>query len=354
MDLLPGLPFDVAMECLIRLPLHRLSSATSVSKNWKAQIEFPDFLSFRKSSRTFQSIFVFAQLWVDPTRMLSPKIAGPLFYRLVAFDPENRKWSDLPPVPDFPNGLPILCHLAAVGSELVVIGGCDPMDWRIFDSVFIYNFLNDKWRRGAHMPGGQRFLFGCASDSNRVVYVAGGHDEDKRALKSVLKYDVAENKWTELPDMARERDECKAIFHHGKFHVIGGYSTEGQGRFTKDAEVFNTSTWRWGPVEDEFIEDATCPRTCIACEDGCMYKCCKGHVMVRKGATWRVLIGLPDEMCHVDYVTAWREKLLVIGYSAFGGAHKTYLLDVKDCTWEQVEASVEYSGHVQSGCYLDI
>ena len=33
-----------------------------------------------------------------------------------------------------------------------------------------------------------------------------------------------------LTDVARERDECKRVFHRGKFHVIGGYCTEMHGR----------------------------------------------------------------------------------------------------------------------------
>ena len=51
----------------------------------------------------------------------------------------------------------------------------------------------------ADMPGARR------SGLERVVYVAGGHDGEKNALKSALVYDVAKDEWAPLPDMARER-----------------------------------------------------------------------------------------------------------------------------------------------------
>ena len=46
------------------------------------------------------------------------------------------------------------------------------------------------------MPGVRRSFFGCATSySGRMVYVAGGHDGEKKALRSALVYDVAKNEW---------------------------------------------------------------------------------------------------------------------------------------------------------------
>ena len=38
------------------------------------------------------------------------------------------------------------------------------------------------------------------------------HDKEKSALRSTFAYDVARDEWIQLADMARERDECIAIF----------------------------------------------------------------------------------------------------------------------------------------------
>ena len=92
--------------------------------------------------------------------------------------------------------------------------------------MFVYNVVSAKWRRGADIPGVRRSFFGCSSDSDQMVLVAGGHNDDKNALRSALAYDVAEDDWLPVPDMSMERDECKVVFQRGKFHVIGGYETE--------------------------------------------------------------------------------------------------------------------------------
>ncbi|RZC71929.1 hypothetical protein C5167_035248 [Papaver somniferum] len=92
----------------------------------------------------------------------------------------------------------------------------------------------------------------CASDS-KIFYIAGGHDQEKNALKSALSYHVSGDVWDPLPDMARHRDECKGLFYRGKFHVIGGYQTEMQGDFNKSAETFNVETGTWSPVEEDVL-----------------------------------------------------------------------------------------------------
>ncbi|KAL7003037.1 hypothetical protein U1Q18_004195 [Sarracenia purpurea var. burkii] len=84
----------------------------------------PEFRRHQKSAGLARSVVAVAQAKVDPTR--NPTAAklssAPLFHRLAICDLETGYWLELPPVPGFPNGLPIFCHLVGVGSELVVIG----------------------------------------------------------------------------------------------------------------------------------------------------------------------------------------------------------------------------------------
>ncbi|CAL5373623.1 unnamed protein product [Camellia sinensis] len=354
MELFPDLPNHVALECLIRIPFDQFPVAASVCSGWKAEIQLPEFRRHRKTAGLARSLIVVSNSQVNPTRNRhTTKLPDPLLYRLALCDPETGSWSELPPVPGFSDGLPMFCHLVGVGSELVLIGGCDPLTWQVLDSVFIYNFVSGMWRRGADMPGGKRLFFGCASDSNQMVYVAGGHDKEKNALKSILAYDVTKNKWIKLPDMKKERDECKGLFHDGKFYVIGGYPTEMQGQFERDAEIFDITTWRWDSIQKDFLVDAMCARTCVCSGDSHMYTCCEGNVMTRVGTSWQVLVGLPVEVSNVTYMTAWRGKLLVFGSSKFGD-HKVYAMDLKNNTWAKLGVPEEYSSHVQLGCCLEI
>ncbi|KAL2462686.1 F-box/kelch-repeat protein [Forsythia ovata] len=357
MELIPCLPYDVGLECLIRVPYEDFSSFASVCTTWKHQIQLPEFWRRRGASKSTQRVVVMAQARVDPTQKLGTiKYSATPAYRLTVFEPERGYWTELPPVPGYSDGLPMFCQLVGVGLNLVVMGGLNPVTWEVSNSVYIYNFISATWRRGTHMPGCQRSFFACASDSNRTVFVAGGHDSEKCALKSAMAYDVTNDKWTHLPDMARERDESKGIFHLGKFHVIGGYSTNTQGRFEASAGSFNISTWQWDSVCENFLEIAMCPRHCLDRGDGTLYISRSIDVSARKGSTstWQVVTELPVDVQNIAYMTGWQDKLLVIGSPRFGAPHRAYLLDTKTHKWEENEVLEAFSGHVQSGCYLEL
>lgn len=358
MDLIPGLPNDLALECLIRLPIDQFSKAASVCKTWNGEIMLPEFRKRRTTSGLARPVLSMVQAMVATVKKPQgdTTLSSTQIYRLSICDPENGCWYDLPPIPELIDGLPNFCRIVGVGSDLVVIGGCDPVTWRVMDCVFIYNFISGTWRRGADMPGQQRLFFGCGSDSDQVILVAGGHDDEKNALKSVLLYDVVKDEWVAMPDMVMQRDECKVVFHEGKFHVIGGYPTLAQGHFEKNAEVFDFATWQWS-LEDDFLSVNNSPHTCTEGDDGRLYMCQDGDVVVKEHATWQKLARLPAQISNVAYLTACQGKLILVGNAELSEElHSVYALDMneKPRVWTKVETPDEYSGHVQFGCYLEI
>ncbi|CAK7356642.1 unnamed protein product [Dovyalis caffra] len=334
MELIPGLPYDIARDCLIRVRYKQLATVVSICKSWKSETESPEFRRLRKAAGTSQKLIVMVQARVDPNQTSNVVKYGvsPVF-RLTLVEPDMRDWCELPPVPGFSNGLPLFCQVASVGSDLLVLGGLDPVTWEVSNSVFAFNLVSATWRRGADMPG---------------------HDGDKNALRSAMAYDVAKDKWVCLPDMARERDECKAIFQHGKLHVIGGYCTEMQGRFERTAEVFDLASWQWDDLLDDLLKVAMCPKTCVCGSDGMFYMCRGGDVVALREDTWQAVAKLPADVSNIAYVTAWQDKLVVIGTAGFGEPHMAYVLDLKNYKWKEIERPQQYSGHVQSGCYLEI
>ncbi|CAK9151480.1 unnamed protein product [Ilex paraguariensis] len=318
-------------------------------------MELPEFRQCRKVADVNQRVIVMAQARVDSTHNHAfMKYMTIPVYRLTVYEEKTGGWSELPPVPGFSDGLPMFCHLAALGLNLVVIGGWNPVTWEVSNAVFIYNFLSAKWRRGTDMPGGHRSFYACASNSDRTVFIAGGHDYNKNALRSVMMYDVTKDEWVQLPDMARERDECKGVFHCGKFHVVGGYPTEMQGCFERSAEAFDVATWQWDQVQDDFLETATCPLTCTDGGDERLFMCRAGDVSVLQSSTWQVVAELPTEVQRITFVTAWPDKMLVIGCTRFDESHRVYVMGLKNHKWTKLEAPEEYSGHVQSASCLEI
>lgn len=355
MELISGLPEDIARDCLIRVSYEQFKTVSSVCKRWMKEVELPEFHRLRKSSGHGQKVIVMAQARVEPDWSfgLMKCMIHPA-YRLTVYESDTCNWRELPLAPSMSSGLPMFCQLAGVGMDLVVMGGWDPETWRVSNSVFIYNLVSTKWRRGVDMPGGPRTFFGCVSDPDGMVYVAGGHNDEKVALRSAMVYDVAKDEWAMLPDMAMGRDECKAIFHAGKFHVIGGYYTEKQGRFERSTEAFDVATWRWGRVEEGFLDDGMCPRTCVDGDDEAVYMCKGDDVVAKEGSTWQLIAKLPAELCNIAYVATCHGKLLVIGSPGYSQPNIAYNLELKTNTWTRLETPIKFSGHVQSGCYMEI
>ncbi|KAJ8505680.1 hypothetical protein OPV22_006566 [Ensete ventricosum] len=368
-ELIPGLPQEIARECLVRVPFIAFRTVHAVCKLWKRDLESASFHRHRKSLGLDRPVVVLAQSEPPPVVAASAdgekSYPSPLLYRLALFEPTTGAWSSLPPIPGRPHGLPLFCQLAAVGRELVVVGGWDPRTWAASDEVHVYDLVSGVWRCGARMPGPRRSFFACAASEERAaVFIAGGHDESKNALRSALAYDVAADAWMQLPDMARERDECRGVFASGGFHVVGGYPTEAQGQFSRSAETFDVATWRWNAMEEGRLEEAACPRTCVVGGDGRVYMCRQaGQVVVLEegGGAWRRVADLPREVRVALQMVAWEGGFMVLGSGTQRGAQVAYILDIessdgegKGTKWRKVELQREYSGHAQAGCCFHI
>ncbi|XP_019171339.1 PREDICTED: F-box/kelch-repeat protein At1g80440-like [Ipomoea nil] len=241
MELIPGLPNDVAHECLIRISFDQLSKAASVCRAWNAVIKQPEFRRrCWKASALTRPVIVMAQM-MDGLKELDPP-----FYRLTLFEPVKNRWSHIPPIPEMVDGMPVFCRVVGIGPELAVIGGLDPVTHQHLNSVFIYNFLSATWRRGADMPGEDRMVFGCAASADdRTVVVAGGRNWDNFWLKSTLAYDVARDMWTTLSDMSIGQTECTCVFHRGKFHVLTRYNKDTQDDSKQIVETLDLVTRQW-------------------------------------------------------------------------------------------------------------
>ncbi|KAE8810713.1 kelch repeat-containing F-box-like [Hordeum vulgare] len=221
-------------------------------------------------------------------------------YRLVLHDPVNGGWATLPPLPGG-RGLPLFCQLAAVSCserrKLVVLGGWDPETWVPTDTVHVYDFLDGAWRSGAPMPGPRRSFFACAAVGGRV-FVGGGHDEEKNALRSAAAYDAEANAWAALPDMALQRDEAR-----------GSASA---------------------PVLDRVVDEGACPRTCCTAPSaaGAMYMLRHGHLAVRDGDNeWRAVAPIPKDGRAAMVVVAIEDgRVAAIGAGHHGGEQAVYVL----------------------------
>uniref|UniRef100_A0ACD5WU10 Uncharacterized protein n=1 Tax=Avena sativa TaxID=4498 RepID=A0ACD5WU10_AVESA len=367
-DLIAGLPEEVARECLIRVGFDQLPTVRRISRQWKKEVESPDYGRLRRAERLARPVLAMVKAHPEHVDQGQAQKRGPANnYRMVLLDLVEGRWAPLPVLPGPTGSLPLFCQVAAVDGgqgrkRLVVVGGWDPVSWAPTDSVYVYDFLTGAWRRGAPMPGPRRSFFATAA-VGETVFVAGGHDEEKNALRSALAYDPESDAWTALPDMAEERDEPRGLCVGGKFMVVGGYPTPAQGHFAGSVQAFDPASSTWSPVQEGLLEDGVSPRTCcVAPGAERVYMLRDGNLVARDGgassAGWRTVAPVPEDArtaCTVSAIPGGR--VVVIGSGSHGGDQTVYTLHDeagKPASWSRAPAPPGFSGHVQAACFLEI
>ncbi|CAK7325028.1 unnamed protein product [Dovyalis caffra] len=290
-QLIPGLPDEIAMECMVRVPYQFHSNMKSVCHTWQHLMSHPSFHQQRLKSGTAEYLVCLVQPLPpihasstttddddDPLNSNNNKtiknedkreqqhIHSPPQYALSIYNATHNLWQRTRPTEG--SGIPMFCQCLALPSsgKLLLLGGWDPTTLEPVPHVYILDLIGTtgaacKWRRGASMSVPRSF-FACAVIGPSTVCVAGGHDSQKNALRSAEVYDVETDQWKMLPDMIEERDECQGLAWEGdsKFWVASGYGTESQGQFRSDAEFYDLYTGRWSKVDGVWPFSSTSPR----------------------------------------------------------------------------------------------
>lgn len=156
------------------------------------------------------------------------------------------------------------CVAVPAAGKVVVLGGWDPVTLEPVSRVLVIDLTKGIWKEGSSMPVARSFFACSSATGTSSIYVAGGHDGRKNALRSAAVYDVVLDQWRVLPEMSEERDECHGLTFDNdssKFWVISGYGTENQGIFRPDCEVFDPETESWTRIEGVWPYPSAAPRT---------------------------------------------------------------------------------------------
>ncbi|KAJ4830621.1 hypothetical protein Tsubulata_039361 [Turnera subulata] len=348
-ELMPGLPEELGLECMTRLPYTAHRVASRVCRRWRELLESKAFYYHRKKHGYTHKVACLVQAIngsststeSPPSPAAEGKLGNSPSFGITAFDSVNQTWERLDPVPKYPNGLPLFCQLASCEGKLVVMGGWDPASYDPVTDVFVYDFTSRRWNQGKDMPS-KRSFFAIGAIGSRV-YVAGGHDESKNALKTAWAYDLDRDEWTELAQLNQERDECEGVVIGDRFWVVSGYGTDGQGSFEGNAEVYepgsDSGSGGWRRVE-EVWEAGRCPRSCVgAGKDGKLVNWGELEAGVRVGACG-VMLG--------------SGRVLLTGSEYQGAPQGFYLGEGQNGKAARISVPEEFSGFVQSGCCVEI
>ncbi|KAL0978173.1 hypothetical protein UPYG_G00167010 [Umbra pygmaea] len=124
--------------------------------------------------------------------------------RLLEYDPETNKWTELAPM----KYSKYRCSAVALNGEIYVMGGigCEGVDCgqcrHCLDTVEVYNRDGNIWREGPTLPSPQLSLRSHSANAGVVggkLYVCGyykGADRHEDIIKDILELDPWENRWT--------------------------------------------------------------------------------------------------------------------------------------------------------------
>lgn len=198
-----------------------------------------------------------------------------------------------------------------------------------------------------------RSFFACSVSTDGLIYVAGGQDDNKNALRTAETYDVRHDKWEFLPPMSQEQDRCHGVFLDGKFTVICGYATEAQGRFEKSTEVFDPSTGVWSRLENMWSFGGS-PRSCLAAF-GHLYFFHNQRVLRYncKENVWESVASLPEKMDVVTCATIWRDNIFVSGTTSCWGEQVCYMFH-NSGKWVPIDRPHDFEGFVQSAITVEL
>lgn len=254
---IPGLPDDIAIACLVRVPRSSYQNLRLVSRSWNRLLTSNFFYSLRKKCGTIEE-FVYV-IRRDGHQKLTWQ----------AYDPIYQLWLPLPPIPsEFSEVIGFECAVLS-GCYLYLFGGKDPVKGSLRRVIF-YNARTNKWHRAPAMQR-KRHSFGACVINNRL-YVAGGECEGTEgALKSTEVYDPNKNRWSTVSEMMIGIVPFLGVVHNEKW-LLGGIDRH-RGIVI---EVYDPKTNSWSFFDERMINGWNSPSIsmygklyAMDCRDGC-------------------------------------------------------------------------------------
>eukprot|EP00249_Psilotum_nudum_P004619 c18120_g1_i1 orf=330-1799(-) len=222
-QLIPGLPDELSLRILARVPRGSHSSLKLVCVAWHEAFTGKEMFGIRKELGITEE-WLYILLKDEDDR---------LWWQ--ALDPLTGRWERLPSMPD-------------MSSDDELEHGSSGWSWFASMGFSSMSLLRGLFRRNDSVDKSP--FCGCAAGSlNGYLYVIGGFLR-ACATKCVWRYDPRTNEWTEAAAMSTPRAYCKTAFLRDKLYVVGGVNRGGGGLTPlQSAEVYDaaTNTWKFIP-----------------------------------------------------------------------------------------------------------
>ncbi|CAN8303900.1 unnamed protein product [Cochlearia groenlandica] len=212
-SLIPGLPDDIALNCLLRVPVETHLTCRSVCKRWLYLFGSKETFFGRRKELGFKEPWLFVVGF--------SRCTGKIVWR--AFDLRNRAWHEIPAMPCrdkvCPHGFRPVS--APFESTMFVCGG------RVLDSdcpldlVLKYDMVRNRWTVANKMVTPRSFFASGVMDG--LIYAAGGNSADLFELDSAEVLNPFDGKWRPISSMVAHMASYDATVLNEKLYVTEGW-----------------------------------------------------------------------------------------------------------------------------------
>ncbi|XP_022715537.1 F-box/kelch-repeat protein At1g30090-like [Durio zibethinus] len=210
---IPGLPDDVALNCLLRLPVESHAASRAVCKRWHLLLGNKERFFTRRKQLGFKDpwLFVFA----------FHKCTGKIQWQVL--DLTHFSWHTIPAMPCKDRVCPHGFRCVSIPHEgaLFVCGGMvSDVDCPL-DLVLRYEIQKNRWTVMNNMNTARSFF--ASGVINGMIYVAGGNSGDLFELDSAEVLDPAKGSWHPIASMGTNMASYDSAVLNGKLLVTEGW-----------------------------------------------------------------------------------------------------------------------------------
>ncbi|KAG6383546.1 hypothetical protein SASPL_156702 [Salvia splendens] len=276
--LIPGLPDDIALQCLLRLPVDKHTACKAVSRRWYSLFGSKEqFFTLRKELGFHDPwLFVFAY----------HKCNGKIEWKVL--DLTHLSWHTIPAMPCKDK----VCHRV---------------------SVLKYEARRNRWTVMKQMITARSFFASGVIDG--MIYVAGGNSTDLFELNSAEVLDPEKGMWRPVAGMGTMMSSYDAAVLNGKLLVTEGWFWPFY--VVPRGQIYDPSTDKWEDMAAGLREGWTGSsvvmhsRLFVVTE----HERTKLKVYDSGDDTWDIVEGpaLPEQICKPFHVSCWESKIYVVG-----------------------------------------
>ncbi|KAI3498091.1 hypothetical protein L1887_33833 [Cichorium endivia] len=211
--LIPGLPDDIALSCLLRLPVKFHSAGRTVSRRWY------NLFGDKGQFFTQRKIMGFQDPWMFVFSF--HKRTGKIQWHVL--DLIHLSWHTIPAMPCMEKVCPhgFRCFSVSKNGSLFVCGGvASDMDCPL-NLVLKFEVKSNRWTVMKKMITPRSFFAGGVISG--MVYVAGGNTNDQFDLNSAEVMDPNEGVWHPVANMSTNMACYDSAVLDGKLFVTEGW-----------------------------------------------------------------------------------------------------------------------------------